>query len=252
MSIRDGLESTSGEIRSFLMIGQSNMAGRGDFGDVEPIKNADCFMLRMGRWQKMTEPINPDREILNPKWHSGISLAASFADELAKATGGRVGLIPCADGGTRIAQWMPGEILYDHALLMARLAMRTSRLSGILWHQGESDCGSEEAVLRHKAKFCEMITALRRDLGDPTLPLVIGELSDKSDREKWKMGDRPVLMNRQYREIAEALPACGVASAEGLTLKSDGIHFDSVSLREFGKRYFQVYQTLVSDGKEQE
>ena len=84
MEIHDGLQNNEEEIRSFLLIGQSNMAGRGDFGEVDPIDNRSCFMLRMGRWQPMSEPINVDRDILNIKFHSGISLGASFADEMAK------------------------------------------------------------------------------------------------------------------------------------------------------------------------
>ena len=43
-------------MKAFLMIGQSNMAGRGDFGEVEEIKNPLCRMLRNGRWIPMSEP----------------------------------------------------------------------------------------------------------------------------------------------------------------------------------------------------
>lgn len=50
--IKDGITKKE-KICSFLMIGQSNMAGRGEFGEVEPISNNKCFMLRMGRWQLM-------------------------------------------------------------------------------------------------------------------------------------------------------------------------------------------------------
>ena len=81
--IKDGLNVQEGEIRSYLLIGQSNMAGRGTIGDVPPIKNKNCLMLRMGRWQKMSEPINPDRSIFEGSPRSGICLAASFADEMA-------------------------------------------------------------------------------------------------------------------------------------------------------------------------
>ena len=63
--IVDGLGKDLDSITSFLMIGQSNMAGRGDFGEVEPISNPMCYMLRMGRWQRMSEPINPDRAIFD-------------------------------------------------------------------------------------------------------------------------------------------------------------------------------------------
>jgi len=51
-------------IHSFLLIGQSNMAGRGIIGEVPAIDHRGLmFMLRNGRWQPMTEPINPDRQI---------------------------------------------------------------------------------------------------------------------------------------------------------------------------------------------
>lgn len=102
--IKDGISCVDEKVISFLMIGQSNMAGRGDLADVEPIENDLCFMLRMGRWQRMSEPINPDRGIC-AEFQPGASLAASFADCAAKEFNTRIGLIPCADGGTSIAQW---------------------------------------------------------------------------------------------------------------------------------------------------
>ena len=239
MVIQDGIKQTAEEICSFLMIGQSNMAGRGDFGEVEPVKNEKCYMLRMGRWQKMSEPINPDRSIFGT-FHSGVCLAASFADEVAKRSGARVGLIPCADGGTRISQWMPGELLYDHAVAMTRLAMRTSRLCGILWHQGESDCHDDEGLAAHKQKLITVMRSLRHDLGDDSLPIIMGELSENIT-EKWKVGDCPVRMNRTFGDVAAELGNCAVVSAAGLTLKADGLHFDSASLRVFGKRYAEAY-----------
>ena len=135
--IKDGVDKKE-KIISFLMLGQSNMAGRGEFKDVEPIDNEKCYMLRMGRWQKMSEPINPDRAIWGIRFHSGVSLGASFADSFSKEFNCPVGLIPCADGGTTLSQWMPEELLFDHAVMMASLAKRTSEIGGILWHQSFS------------------------------------------------------------------------------------------------------------------
>ena len=243
MNIKDGIQQIDGTIRSFLMIGQSNMAGRGDFDEVPPIKNPNCYMLRMGRWQGMSEPVNPDRAIFGG-FHSGVCLATSFADAYANANGVKVGLIPCADGGTRISQWMPGELLYDHAVMMAKLAMRTSRLCGILWHQGESDCKDDESLLAHREKLLTVMRSLRRDLEDEDLPIIVGELSENINTEKWKVGDRPAKMNSTFYEIAEQLSPCTVVSSKGLALKADGIHFNSVSLREFGIRYFEAYKQL--------
>ena len=125
--LKDG-ENQGEKIVSFLMVGQSNMAGRGDFGEVEPIENEYCHMLRMGRWQKMREPVNTDRYIFGDSFHSGIGPAPEFARCYAEHFHRHVGLIPCADGGTHINQWQPGELLYDHAVMQTKLALRTSTL----------------------------------------------------------------------------------------------------------------------------
>ncbi|MFR4753388.1 MAG: sialate O-acetylesterase [Enterococcus raffinosus] len=50
-------------MKSVLLIGQSNMAGRGYLTDVPAIYNENTEMLRNGRWQMMTEPLHFDREV---------------------------------------------------------------------------------------------------------------------------------------------------------------------------------------------
>lgn len=241
--IQDGITGNAKSITSFLMIGQSNMAGRGDPGEVDPIRNPNCYMLRMGRWQAMAEPINPDRGIFEGRFRSGIGLAASFADSFANHFQQKIGLIPCADGGTLISQWQPGEVLFDHAVCMAKLAMRTSNFGGILWHQGESDC-DETNIVHYKERALRMIYAIRKELGAEELPFLFGELSEKIS-PKWNFGDYPMQMNEIFREMEKELPHCRLVSSKELTLKADGIHFDSPSLREFGRRYFHAYLELT-------
>lgn len=231
------------KINSFLMIGQSNMAGRGNIADVAPIDNDLCYMLRMGMWIKMSEPINIDAPVFGEGWFSGISMAASFADELSKCTNKQIGLIPCAVGGTKIKEWMPGEILFDNAVMNAKLAMRTSNLSGILWHQGENDCGNDENVSLYKQRFLTLAESLRKELGKEDIPIIIGEISEDIT-EKWKVGNRPGKLNAILNEIAKEVPYCHIASSKGLTLKSDGIHFDAASCRILGKRYSDEFLNI--------
>lgn len=242
--IKDGNFIGGDDLRSFLMIGQSNMAGRGDIADVEPINNFRCYMLRNGRFLRMSEPVNPDRAVFGKGFKSGISLAASFADEFAKHYKSRVGLIPCADGGTTINEWQPGEILYDNAVFMTKLAMRSSTFSGIIWHQGESDCTSDGQLSAYKDKFLNFVNSIRRDLGAEDLPFIAGEISENIG-EGWGVGTRAVSFNRILRELSGELSLFGVASSAGLLLKDDGVHFTSASAREFGKRYFEIYKGMV-------
>lgn len=242
--IYDGIHMQEYAVGSVLMLGQSNMAGRGDMGEVKPIRNPLCYMLRMGRWQPMCEPVNPDRGIFEGRFRSGISLAASFADEYARHFQSPVGLIPCADGGTSLDEWMPGQLLYDHAVMQTKLALRTSQLKAILWHQGESDCLCDETVTAYREKFLRMIAQLRKDLGAENVPVILGELPQQMGAN-WKTGGREQQMNAVLRQLAKEVPNCAIASSVGLSMKADGAHFDSPACREFGKRYFEAYQALL-------
>lgn len=241
--ILDGICADETVISSILMIGQSNMAGRGDLGQVKPIRNPLCYMLRMGRWQPMCEPVNPDRGIFEGRFRSGISLAASFADSYARHFQAPAGLIPCADGGTSISQWMPGELLYDHAVMQTRLAQRTSKLKAILWHQGESDCLSDETVEAYRQRCLTVITQLRKDLNAEDVPVILGELPWQLTEKVHTQG-REQKINAILRQLSQEIPNCAIASSHGLSMKPDGLHFDAEACREFGKRYFEAYLSV--------
>ena len=223
-------------IHSFLMIGQSNMAGRGNITDVPRIENQHLKMLRNGRWQPMFSPVNPDR------FFSGVSLAESFADAYQKDHGVDVGLIPCADGGTRIDQWREGSLLFDHAVMQTRLACRTSCLAGVLWHQGDSDClpGLAEVYLKKLEAFYAALTSALSLENVPFIAGGLGEFLSESALEK----DTWQSVNDQISAFASAHPMTAFASAEGLEGKPDHLHFTALSQRELGLRYYAAYQTL--------
>lgn len=228
-------------IHSILMIGQSNMAGRGLFADADPIdtKGGRLKVLRNGRWQTMYRPINPDRSF------SGTSLvesfAAAYADEHSEVS---VGVIPCADGGTSLDQWREGGLLFDNAVNCARLAMRTSNLVAILWHQGEADC-KEHLYPLYLDKITAIMKALRRELNADGVPLIVGGLGDFLPRR----ARNPEFVN--YKRVNEALekfseitPCTAFVSAEGLGANPDNLHFNHASLQEFGLRYYAAFSEL--------
>ena len=120
-------------LHTFLLIGQSNMAGRGFPAEAMPVDLSRIRLLRNGLWTGAFRPFSADRGF------AGVSLAESFVEAYAAERNVEVGVVACADGGTRLAQWMPGQPLYENAVFQTKLAMRSSQLAGILWHQGESD-----------------------------------------------------------------------------------------------------------------
>ena len=232
-------------IHSFLLIGQSNMAGRGDIAEAIPVNTDHIKVLRNGRWLRMFRPINPDRSF------AGVNLAESFAEAYANKYGVDVGLIPCADGGTRLEQWQPGSILFDNAVYQARLASRTSTIAGILWHQGEGDC-AEGLHQTYAQRFTVIANALRDALELWDVPLLVGGLGDYlanyQSAETYPCSTYP-LVNAQLQQVAATLPRTGFVSAKGLTSKPDQLHFNAKSLYEFGLRYFEVFESLRDPNK---
>jgi len=228
-------------IHSFLLIGQSNMAGRGDIGDVELIANPALRVLRNGRWQRLFVPVNPDRPF------SGINLAESFADAYQREHGVEVGLIPCADGGTRIDQWREGGLLFDHAVMQARLAERTSTIAGVLWHQGESDA-TPALWQSYGEKLEAFYAALSRALHLEDVPFIAGGLGDYLDMRP-ELQDHFRDIDRQIRAFADAHPMTAYVPAAGLPGRPDNLHFNAPALRQFGLLYYEAFKKLERKDK---
>ena len=225
-------------IHSFLLVGQSNMAGRGFFDEAVSVDISKIVVLRNGRWQPMYRPINCDRGF------SGVNLAESFAEQYSKKYNVKVGLIPCADGGTSLEQWRQGGLLYDNAVMQVKLAERTSTLAGILWHQGEADCGSDYYPT-YGQRLISMLSALKKDLNAYDIPVLLGGLGEfLSECELAEHLKNYRYVNEALSEVAEKIEMTGYVSAEGLESNPDNLHFNSKSLYEFGIRYFNVFEKL--------
>lgn len=224
-------------IHSFLLIGQSNMAGRGYLQEAIEVDTSHIKVLKNGRWQNMFRPINPDRSF------SGSNLGERFAERYAEKYGVDVGLICCADGGTRLEQWKVGSLLLDNAIYQSKLAARTSTIAGVLWHQGESDC-SEELSKTYEERFMPIMSELRDKLNLYDVPFLVGGLGDfLLDYEKVDLRNY-VNINEALVRIANKSPMTGFVSAKGLTPNSDNLHFSASSLYEFGNRYFEAFEKI--------
>ena len=225
-------------IHSILIFGQSNMGGRGFPCEVEPIVNDRILVLRNGRWRPMYVPVNPDRVT------SGTNLAESFCDRYTQDHDAEVGIIPCADGGTSLMQWMPGSLLFDHACYMTMLAQRTSTVTAVLWHQGESDC-KEERYLSYEDRLIEIFDAFRERLSLHDVPFIVGGLGEYlKDYKSETIAKNYVFVNQALQNMAKRRAYTGFVSAEGLGANPDNLHFSAAALREFGDRYYDEFLKL--------
>ncbi|MGJ8653873.1 MAG: sialate O-acetylesterase [Opitutaceae bacterium] len=220
----------------YLLIGQSNMAGRGEVEAQDLEKPARVWTLNQANeWVAAQDPIHFDKK------SAGVGLGRSFGIEMAKQSGStEIGLIPCAVGGTSIRLWQPGgfdqktEVYpYDDMLKRLQVALKSGQVKGILWHQGEAD-GKMGERGKYEPALIELIERVRNECGDPKIPFVVGQLGQFEGRP-WSEGRAKV--DQAHQAVAERLPYVGFVSSDGLKDKGDLTHFSAEAARTLGERF---------------
>jgi len=236
----------------YLLIGQSNMKGRG-FMPETPKRDPRVIMmhLRDDHWYLARHPLHlvGDAQTFAGHDNAGVGPGLAFAEEMAaQAPQAVVALVPAAVGGSSITLWQKGAKLYDEALRRVKLALTETapvkgRLRGVLWLQGEANAKPTDLPL-HEERLLKLVDDLRADLNQPDLPFIactIGEMGDLS-----RLTDKAAM-----NEILLALPGkrahTGCVDARDLkTHIGDNVHFDTAAQEEIGRRFAKALEKLGS------
>lgn len=214
----------------YLLIGQSNMAGRAPYSGKEKDVIPGAFLLNdKNEWIGAENPLNKystiRKDIKMQRMNPGYYFAKTM---LEKQKGITLGLVVNAKGGSRIGQWKKGTKFFKDAVSRTQAAMKTGTLKGILWHQGESDHKNEKYLEALQA----FIADLREALGEKNVPFVAGEI---------KQGEK--LINDQLNKLPSSVKNTAVVSSKDLKTY-DRWHFDNASVKAFGERYAETMLKL--------
>lgn len=233
-----------GEMQLFLLVGQSNMAGRGtvEATDTMPVSRVWMFTA-VQQWAPATDPMHFDK----PKV-VGVGPGRAFGNAVAAARPrAEVGLIPAAVGGSSIRSWQPGAVdsatgthPYDDAIARARAAAASGRLTGILWLQGESD-GNVRNADDYAGRMRDVIANMRRDLGAPDVPFLIGQMGRFAERPWSEYRER---VDSAHRAVVATTSRAVFVETGGLKHRGDTVHYDAASAREIGRRYAKSFLLL--------
>ena len=199
----------------FLLVGQSNMAGRGVVAPADNQPHPRVLMLnKAGEWVPATDPLHFDKP-------AALGLGRTFATDVAAASAPDVviGLFPCAVVGSPMDAWKTG------------------------FHYQPTQRHPWDDALR-RAKLPALIAAFRTELVAPTAPFVVGQLGQFAG-SPWS--EFKTAVDRVHRELPQKIPHSAFVSSDGLKDTGDKTHFDSPSYREFGHRYAAGYLRLVSE-----
>ena len=242
---------STNQLDVFLLMGQSNMKGRGVM-PIEPLRDPRVIMMhrRNDQYYLARHPLHL---VGNPIDFSGADNAGvgpglAFAETLVDVRPNtRVLLIPCAVGGTSIVKWKKGQRLYDETIRRAKLALEQgpkdkTRIAGALWLQGEADSATPERIANYSSRLNELIDNLRADIGDPGLPFIactIGEM--RSDVQARKQINHILLDLPNQRPDTACVDGRSFAKSIG-----DNVHFDTPTQREHGRRFAKLWLKLDS------
>ena len=242
--------SHRGDVRHFLGVGdlwviagQSNSAGYGRGATNDPPELGVHLFNNAMRWTLASHPLNESTDTAHPAnrehANSGHSPWLHWARLVRREMGFPVGLIQTSLGGSPFWQWNPtepgkdgGPVLYKTMLQV--VAAAGGKVRGILWYQGESDCGPGAAET-YRQRFVSAVRAWRKALKNPALPVCTVQLNrvfcpqeDQVDRD-WS------LVREAQRQVARRLKGTTVSPSLDLPLNDD-IHTASSGNILLGER----------------
>ena len=220
----------------YILAGQSNMAGRGKVQEQDVQTHPRVYVLNQdNEWELAKDPLHFDKPGIAGTG-PGLAFGKAMAGYKKRV---RIGLIPCAAGGSPISSWTKGGYHeqtkshpYDDAIVRAKAAMQSGVLKGIIWHQGESD-SKPEKIQVYQTKLEKLIADFRRDSGEEKLPFVVAKLGDFYVERN----PNAESINKILANIPGIVENSACVDVSGLTHKGDVLHFGTKSSRELGRRY---------------
>ena len=209
-----GYTANSQEYDVFLLLGQSNMAGRGTMieGDEEVIHENVFLLNNKGKAEPATNPLNRYSSIRRDISEQQIGPGYSFSKSIAEQTGRKILLVVNACGGSKMDEWLQESETgyFDEAVRRARKAVKLGgKLKAILWHHGESD--SRDTT--YLSRLAVMVQDMRKALNEPELPFIAAEHAE------WRSPSKG--FNSRLAMIDLYIPNSSYVYAHGCSMQKD-------------------------------
>ena len=133
--------------------------------------------------------------------------------------------------------------------------MTQGAVKGVLWHQGESDTVTQAKADSYDQKLQQLIADLRKDLANPKLPFIVGNLAEFYGTGKDHNKPDRVKRIDKVRAVLRSLPkkVKNTGFAESTDCSSPDrhmVHFDRKSYIMLGKRYAKAYAETVKKSQQ--
>jgi len=214
----------------YVITGQSNAAGIGKGVISEPAELGVHVLRNCEKWDLATNPLYEKRSYHGP--------AVSFGKKLKSKLHYPIGLIPCAYGGSSLAQWLPDEDGLWFNYMIDVMKVNNIKIKGVLWSHGSTDANGNGAI-GYKERFGKFVNAIRDYCKNDKLPIITYQanrwLDDvKENEEKYDNGwDR---LREEQRQAAREMSNVYIVPSIDAGKMTDGIHNSKASNIMLGER----------------
>ena len=236
-----------------LVAGQSN-THRG-LGQVSSLDRPEEGVFQLGRFHGYDYQIFKAFEPLHHHTyrHGRVGFALTFANLWVQTypSDKKLLLIPCGYAGTGFAtnHWNKGDPLFEDAVERVQFVLDAnpeSELKAVLWHQGEADRENPN----FQKDLDQFIDDLRAELNAEQVPFLLGGMVPHwVELEENRKAVQKILEQTPQRKegVGYVDPMIPFVIEKPMNSK-DEVHFDAEGQRELGRRYFGVYEQMVSEG----
>ena len=231
-----------------LMGGQSNMVGQGRIKDLEDTKlPRQVKYFNFGRSASLKQPT----DTFGPEVGIARVLSQKFPDE-------HFLLIKYAIGGASLLDWAPnydtekaeitgnahfGNMYADLIRITDSICSGyNTKLTALLWMQGERDARIPEAGKDYEQNFETFINAFRRDTQMPELPIIYGSVNPPEDRYAAVETVREAQQN-----INRQMPNTILVNTDELEKWDDDVHYSSSGILQLGRLFGEALTDILQE-----
>lgn len=223
-----------------LFMGQSNMAGRGDWRLAPKVPEGTAYEYRAvtqpNTLTPFAEPFGVDENrpegVFEPGMKTG-SMAAAFVNACYRETKTPIIAVSCSKGGSSINEWLPGTPYfadaadrYQSCRDYAESQGIAVRSTGMVWCQGCTDADNGMEKEEYKQKTYRFLETFRK-LGVETVYLIrIGNHREQPDLY--------VPMQKAQQELAMEHPDIKMVSRLFASFRERGLMKDSYHYKQEG------------------
>jgi hypothetical protein len=181
-------------------------------------------------------------ELFGPEISFGRALADLYPNR-------QFALVKHSKGGTSLAEeWNP-ETGAHYKMLLVKIRAATAELTrervaweivGFVWMQGERDADFSSYAAVYAGNFVKFIAAVRRDLRQPALPFVFGQIHAPTYPFRTQVREAQA-------QVARSVKNTRMVRTDDLPMQKDQTHYDAGGFVMLGRRFADALSELLKE-----